>query len=105
VGQSRSGYRREGGLTWSAGVKGGVRAPLQSRLRLRLRLNCWGNELRHPVLNTPAVSSTIRTLRALLPFAEFTEVYQIEADFEKKIEAEFDKMIDGIMVEKAECAQ
>jgi len=27
-------------------------------------------------------------------FAEFTEVYQIEADFEKKVEAEFNKMID-----------
>lgn len=26
-------------------------------------------------------------------FAEFTEVYQIEADFAKKVEAEFDKMI------------
>ncbi|HSW64038.1 MAG TPA: DEAD/DEAH box helicase family protein [Dissulfurispiraceae bacterium] len=29
-------------------------------------------------------------------FAEFTEVFQIEADFEKKIEAEFNKMIEGI---------
>ena len=28
-------------------------------------------------------------------FAEFTEVYQIEADFEKKVEAEFDKMIES----------
>lgn len=27
-------------------------------------------------------------------FAEFTEVYQIEADFAKKVEAEFNKMID-----------
>ncbi len=27
-------------------------------------------------------------------FAEFTEVYQIEADFESKVEAEFNKMID-----------
>ena len=27
-------------------------------------------------------------------FAEFTEVYQIEADFAKKVEAEFDKMIE-----------
>ncbi len=26
-------------------------------------------------------------------FAEFTEVYQIEADFEAKVEAEFNKMI------------
>lgn len=29
-------------------------------------------------------------------FAEFTEVYQIETDFEAKIEAEFDKMLAGI---------
>lgn len=29
-------------------------------------------------------------------FAEFTEVYQIEADFEAKIEAEFNKMIDSV---------
>ncbi|MFZ2658490.1 MAG: hypothetical protein WAX69_26390 [Victivallales bacterium] len=28
-------------------------------------------------------------------FAEFTEVYQIETDFEKKIEAEFNKMVEG----------
>ena len=28
-------------------------------------------------------------------FAEFTEVYQIQADFEKKVEAEFNAMIDG----------
>jgi hypothetical protein len=27
-------------------------------------------------------------------FAEFTEVYQIESDFETKVEAEFNKMID-----------
>jgi type III restriction enzyme len=27
-------------------------------------------------------------------FAEFTEVYQIETDFEAKVETEFDKMID-----------
>ena len=30
-------------------------------------------------------------------FAEFTEVYQIEADFESKVEAEFNNMIDSIM--------
>ncbi len=29
-------------------------------------------------------------------FAEFTEVYQIEADFEAKVEGEFAKMIDGV---------
>lgn len=27
-------------------------------------------------------------------FAEFTEVYQIESDFAKKVEAEFNKMIE-----------
>ena len=27
-------------------------------------------------------------------FAEFTEVYQIESDFEKKVEDEFNKMIE-----------
>ena len=27
--------------------------------------------------------------------AEFTEVYQIETDFAKKLEAEFDKMIES----------
>ena len=30
-------------------------------------------------------------------FAEFTEVYQIEADFWKKVEAEFNKMIEGTL--------
>jgi type III restriction enzyme len=30
-------------------------------------------------------------------FAEFTEVYQIEADFKAKVESEFNKMIDGIL--------
>ncbi|MFQ5479351.1 MAG: BPTD_3080 family restriction endonuclease [Candidatus Binatia bacterium] len=29
-------------------------------------------------------------------FAEFTEVYQIEADFEAKVESEFNKMIEGV---------
>ncbi len=29
-------------------------------------------------------------------FAEFTEVYQIEADFEAKVEAEFNKMIKSV---------
>jgi type III restriction enzyme len=28
-------------------------------------------------------------------FAEFTEVYQIAADFEAKVEAEFNKMIEA----------
>jgi len=27
-------------------------------------------------------------------FAEFTEVYRIEADFEAKVEAEFNKMVE-----------
>ncbi len=30
-------------------------------------------------------------------FAEFTEVYQIESDFEEKVESEFNKMIEGIV--------
>ncbi|OGR00442.1 MAG: restriction endonuclease [Deltaproteobacteria bacterium RIFOXYD12_FULL_50_9] len=30
-------------------------------------------------------------------FAEFTEVYRIEADFEKKVEAEFNKMVERVM--------
>ena len=29
-------------------------------------------------------------------FAEFTEVYQIEADFEAKVEGEFNKMIESV---------
>ena len=29
-------------------------------------------------------------------FAEFTEVYQIEADFEAKVESEFNKMIESV---------
>jgi hypothetical protein len=33
-------------------------------------------------------------------FAEFTEVYQIEADFEAKVKSEFDKMIDSVSVKK-----
>jgi type III restriction enzyme len=32
-------------------------------------------------------------------FAEFTEVYQIEMDFEAKVEAEFNKMIDSVPTE------
>ena len=34
-------------------------------------------------------------------FAEFTEVYQIEADFKSKIEAEFAKMIDAATAQPA----
>ena len=34
-------------------------------------------------------------------FAEFTEVYQIEADFEAKVEAEFNKMIETIYANPA----
>jgi type III restriction enzyme len=30
-------------------------------------------------------------------FAEFTEVYQIEADFKAKVEEKFNKMIEEIM--------
>ncbi len=32
-------------------------------------------------------------------FAEFTEVYKIEADFEAKVEAEFNKMIESVALE------
>ena len=32
-------------------------------------------------------------------FAEFTEVYQIEADFKAKVESEFNKMIAGVIHE------
>ncbi len=31
-------------------------------------------------------------------FAEFTEVYRIESDFEAKVEAEFNKMIDQVLI-------
>jgi type III restriction enzyme len=34
-------------------------------------------------------------------FAEFTEVYRIEADFALKVEAEFDKLIGSVTVERA----
>ncbi len=34
-------------------------------------------------------------------FAEFTEVYQIEADFNTRVEAEFNKMIEGIVKNEA----
>ena len=33
-------------------------------------------------------------------FAEFTDVYQIESDFEAKVEAEFNKMIDQATIQK-----
>jgi type III restriction enzyme len=29
-------------------------------------------------------------------FAEFTEVYRIESEFKEKVEAEFNKMMEGI---------
>jgi type III restriction enzyme len=35
-------------------------------------------------------------------FAEFTEVYQIEADFKAKVESEFSKMISGVTKNKEE---
>ena len=34
-------------------------------------------------------------------FAEFTEVYQIQSDFEKRVEEEFNKMIDQVTTEPA----
>jgi type III restriction enzyme len=33
-------------------------------------------------------------------FAEFTDVYRIESDFEAKVGSEFDKMIDGLVGER-----
>jgi type III restriction enzyme len=33
-------------------------------------------------------------------FAEFTEIYRIESDFEKKVEEEFNKMIHGVLKEE-----
>ncbi len=33
-------------------------------------------------------------------FAEFTDVYQIESDFEARVEAEFNKMIDQVSIQK-----
>jgi type III restriction enzyme len=35
-------------------------------------------------------------------FAEFTEVYQIESDFEAKVESEFNKMIEQTLRKKAD---
>ena len=35
-------------------------------------------------------------------FAEFTEVYQIEADFEAKVESEFNKMIESVTAQPAD---
>lgn len=32
-------------------------------------------------------------------FAEFTDIYQIEADFKDKVETEFDKMIEAVIGE------
>jgi hypothetical protein len=33
-------------------------------------------------------------------FAEFTEVYQIESDFEARVKSEFDRMIDSVAAGK-----
>lgn len=35
-------------------------------------------------------------------FAEFTEVYRIESDFEAKVETEFNKMIEQTLHKKAD---
>jgi len=38
-------------------------------------------------------------------FAEFTDVYEIQSDFENRVESEFDKMIDGIVsIKEDSCA-
>ena len=34
-------------------------------------------------------------------FAEFTEVYEIESDFEAKVEQKFNDMIDGALIKPA----
>ena len=34
-------------------------------------------------------------------FAEFTDVYELESDFEARVEAEFDKMVDAVAAEAA----
>jgi type III restriction enzyme len=34
-------------------------------------------------------------------FAEFTQVYEIESDFEKKVEAKFNEMIDSCTAKQA----
>jgi type III restriction enzyme len=36
-------------------------------------------------------------------FAEFTEVYQIESEFEQKVEAHFEQMIENVLI-KSEVA-
>ena len=36
-------------------------------------------------------------------FSEFTEIYQIESDFEAKVESEFDKMIASAAAQPARC--
>ena len=38
-------------------------------------------------------------------FAEFTEVYQIEADFKAKVESEFNKMIESVTAQSAPCKE
>jgi len=35
-------------------------------------------------------------------FAEFTEIYQIQSDFEAKVESEFNNMIASVTAEQAE---
>ena len=49
-----------------------------------------------PILNSPGVNHSGNYGR--WSFAEFTEVYQIEADFEAKVESEFNQMIDSATV-------
>jgi len=44
----------------------------------------------------PGVNNTAQYGR--WAFAEFTEVYQIQADFKAKVESEFNKMIEGIVM-------
>jgi len=52
----------------------------------------------YPILRT-ALNSGVNNLGKYgrWAFAEFTEAYRIEADFEAGVEAEFFRMIEGIM--------
>ena len=48
----------------------------------------------------PGVNNTAQYGR--WAFAEFTEVYQIEADFKAKIESEFNKMIQSVTAQSGD---
>lgn len=56
-----------------------------------------GDARNHPPAWIPGVNNHGKYSR--WAFAEFTEVYQMESDFEAKIEAEFNKMIERIVTD------